>query len=126
GANTVGVSLRNRQVTALGAPSTVAEGLGIKQCGQLGFALISRDTSRVVTVEDARIIEAVEMFRRVLAVEVELAGAVGLAALLSTDEFQDKRVAIVASGANLEPGKLDDAIAAIDRMVAASNPAYRE
>jgi threonine dehydratase len=124
GANTVGVSLRNREVTALGAPSTVAEGLGIKQCGRLGFELISRDTNRVLTVEDRLIIDAVEMFREFLAVEVELAGAVGLAALLSTDEFRGKRIAVVASGANLEPGKLDDAIAEIDRMVTRDGPAH--
>jgi threonine dehydratase len=113
-ANTVGVALRNRQVTDLDAPSTVAEGLAVKRCGRLPFELITRDTSRVVTVSDASIMRAVELLRRHLQVVVEPAGAVGLAALLTSDEFRGKRVAVVASGANLEPGKLDDAIAEID------------
>ena len=117
GANTVGLSLRNRKVTELGEPSSVAEGLAVKRCGRLAFELIRRDTSKVLTVSDSRIVEAVRMFRQFLHVVVEPAGAVGLAAMLTTDEYQGKRVAIIASGANLEPSKLEDAIAAIDAAV---------
>jgi threonine dehydratase len=114
GANSVGLSLQNHRVTEVPQPSSVAEGLAVKRCGRMAFELIQRNTSRVLTVGDSTILEAVRMFRQFLNVEVEPAGAVGLAAMLTTDEYRGKRVAVIASGANLEPTKLDDAIAAID------------
>jgi threonine dehydratase len=121
GANTVGLALRRRQVTELRNASSVAEGLAVKRCGRLTFDLIRRGTSRVVTVDDESILQAVALLDQIHGFAVEPAGAVGVAALLERDEFRGARVAIVASGANLEPRKLELAIAAIDARTSANS-----
>lgn len=112
GANSIQRSLGNGRVTELDEISTIAEGLAVRTCGRLTFDLIQRDADDVLSVTDAEILRAVGVFWNVLHVAVEPSGAAALAALLSGDRFRGRRVAVIASGANVAPSQLDEAAAA--------------
>ena len=112
GANSIQRSLANGRVTPVEVVSTVAEGLGVRRCGSLTFELIKANVDRVETVSDDALITACGFFWNMLHVAVEPSGAAGLALLLSTDDFSGKRVAVVASGANIAIERLAEAVTA--------------
>jgi threonine dehydratase len=109
GADSIRRSLRAGRVTAADSISTIAEGLAVRSCGALTFEVIRRDVDEVLTVSDAEILRAVGLFWNLLHVAVEPSGAAGLAALLAHGRFEGKRVAVVASGANIDLGRLEEA-----------------
>jgi len=84
------------------APDTIADGL-LTSLGRINFELIQEHVDDVVTVSEAGIIEAMRLlFTRTKQV-IEPSGAVPLAAVLADSErFAGKRVAIIASGGNVD------------------------
>ncbi len=112
GSNSIQRSLAAGRVTASDGLPTVAEGLAVQTCGRLAFRLIEQHVDDAITVSEQAIMEAVGVFWTVLHVAVEPSGAVGLAAILSSERFRGRRVAIVASGANIAPSRLAEGIAA--------------
>lgn len=112
GANSIQLSLANGRVTPLSAVSTIAEGLAVRRPGTLTFRLIERHVDGVLTVSDNAIMQAIGVFWNVLHVAVEPSGAAALAVLLSSTEFRGQRVAVVASGANIDPRRLEQGAAA--------------
>jgi threonine dehydratase len=109
GADSVRRSLHAGRVTAADSISTIAEGLAVQSCGKLTFEVIRRDIDEVITVSDAEILHAVGVFWNLLHVAVEPSGAAGLAALLAGERFEGKRVAVVATGANIDLRRLEEA-----------------
>jgi threonine dehydratase len=84
------------------APDTIADGL-LTSLGDLNFRLIRRHVDDVVTVTDARIVEAMRLLFSRMKQVVEPSGAVPLAAVLDDPaRFSDRRVACVASGGNVD------------------------
>jgi threonine dehydratase len=96
-------SLAGGAVEELAHVDTLADGLLVRRCGELTFELIRDRVDDVVLVSDDEILAAVAMYWRILHVAIEPAGAASLAALLRHDRFRDRRVGVVASGANVRP-----------------------
>jgi threonine dehydratase len=112
GANSIQRSLANGRVTPVDVVSTIAEGLGVRRCGSLTFDVIARHVDRIATVSDDALLTACGVFWSTLHVAVEPSGAAGLALLLSGEQFRGKRVAVIASGANIATERLAEAVAA--------------
>jgi threonine dehydratase len=87
-------------------PRTIADGL-LTSLGVLNYAIIRERVDTIVTVEDATIIEAMQLQWTRLKTVVEPSGAVTFAALLEHPErFRGRRVACVISGGNVDLEKL--------------------
>jgi threonine dehydratase len=85
---------------------TIAEGIAVKQPGELTSAILADRLEAVVTVSDDEISEAVVLFVERTKLVVEGAGAVGLAALLGGKVGGDGSVCIVLSGGNIDASLL--------------------
>ena len=116
GANSMEISLRAGEPTALpGPPDTeIADGIKVRAPGSRPFAILSKtlSASDVVTVADSETIAAVADLLLWSKVVAEGAGAIGVAALRSVQEGRAPRVkpfdpstnvVVVISGANIDP-----------------------
>ncbi len=88
---------------------TIADGLATGRIGAVPFDLIRGRASRVVTVDDFEIGEAVLLLLERLKLLAEGAGATALAGAikLGRSELRGKRVAVVVSGGNIDINLLD-------------------
>ncbi len=88
---------------------TIADGLATGRIGVVPFELIRRRISRVVTVDDFEIGEAVLLLLERLKLLAEGAGATALAGALKLGrgELKGKRVVVVVSGGNIDINLLD-------------------
>jgi threonine dehydratase len=83
---------------------TIAEGIAVKAPGALTRRCIDRLVDDVVSVPEATIEQAVNLYLEIEKVVSEGAGAVGLAAVLAEPErFRGRRVGLVVTGANIDP-----------------------
>ena len=83
-------------------PNTIADGL-LTSLGVLNYAIIRERVDTIVTVEDASIVDAMQLQWTRLKSVVEPSGAVTFAALLEHPErFRGRRVACVISGGNVD------------------------
>jgi len=86
----------------LGGP-TLAEGIGVKVPGLLPQEILKNTLEDILIVKEEEIERAVDLFIRKQNIIVEGAGAVGLAALLtSPSKFLHKKIGIVVSGGNID------------------------
>jgi threonine dehydratase len=111
GAASLHESFQAGAVQELERVDTVADGLRVRRCGEVTFELIRRRTDQIVLVPDDAILDAVAIFWRILHVAVEPAGAIALAAALTSPQLHGRRIGIVASGANIDPALLQYALA---------------
>jgi len=92
-------------------PSTIADGIAVKQAGQLTREIVTRLVSDILLVSEGDIEEAVLALLEIEKTVVEGAGAAGFAALLRNRErFAGKRVGVVLSGGNIDPLALTEII----------------
>ena len=102
-------------------PKTVADGLAAPFAGELTLAMCRRYLDGLVLLDDAEILAgtrfAIERMKQVL----EPAGAAALAALLfgRVPIADGERVAVVASGGNIDVGRLGDLLAGAAPLPAA-------
>lgn len=83
--------------------TTIAEGIAVKQPGQITLAIISKWVNEILLVEEDAIEAAVLMLLEVEKTVVEGAAAIGLAALLHHRErFRKRRVGLILSGGNID------------------------
>jgi threonine dehydratase len=85
---------------------TIADGIAVKQPGELTSAIIDRLLDGVVVVSDEEISEAIVLLLERSKLVVEGAGAVGVAALLSGRIEHGGPVAAVVSGGNIDAALL--------------------
>ena len=106
-----GISLalreRNQSVRILGIVCqpggyTIADGIAVKERGELTSAILERTLDEVVEVSDEAIAEALVLCLERTKLLVEGAGAVGLAALLAGRVDGQGPVAVVLSGGNID------------------------
>lgn len=96
-------SMRAGRITTLNSVATIADGIAVKQPGELTFGLISKYVDEIVTVEDEEIANAILMLLERAKVVAEGAGAAPVAAILQHKlSFIGKKVAAVVSGANID------------------------
>ncbi len=90
---------------------TIAEGLATGEGYELPQSILRERLDDFVLVSDERIREAIVRYVECTRTLVEAAGAAALAAALEMkDTLKGKRVVLVASGANITPRQLQDAL----------------
>lgn len=93
------------------AVTSIADGIAVKQPGELTTALLAAAAIEMMTVPESRIEEAVGLLVEVEKTVAEGAGAAALAALLDRPaRFVGRKVAIVVSGGNIDPRLLSSVI----------------
>ena len=84
-------------------PSTIAEGIAVKEPGELTLPMIREHVSDIAVVEEVDLEAAVLLLLEIEKTVVEAAGAAGLAALLAHRErFAGRRVGLIVSGGNID------------------------
>jgi threonine dehydratase len=93
--------------------NTIADGIALKRPGELTFSIIRELVDDVVTVEDEETMNAILLLQERCKLQVEGAGAVGLAALLQPGllKLAGKEVVVVLSGGNIDINLLGSFIA---------------
>ena len=91
---------------------TLADGLaGNLDPDTMTFDIVRREVARIAVVNEDQLREAIAGVMQNERLVVEGAGAVGVAALLSSRlDVRGKRVAVVLSGANIDQGTLNDIV----------------
>ncbi|MEC3910799.1 threonine ammonia-lyase [Sphingobium sp. CR2-8] len=82
---------------------TLAEGIAVKQPGELTRRFVERLADDVLLVDERRLEEALSLLLQIEKTVVEGAGAAGLAALLSyREQFAGRNVGLVLTGGNID------------------------
>ena len=83
--------------------STIAEGIAVKQPGELTLAVIRRLVDDILIVKEDSIEEAINLYLSIEKTVTEGAGAASLAAVMSnTALFAGQKTALIISGANID------------------------
>ncbi len=86
---------------------TIADGIQVPDVGKITREIVGALADDVITVSEAHIEEAISLYLEIEKTVAEGAGAASLAALLEHGErFRGRRVGIVLSGGNIDPGVL--------------------
>ena len=84
--------------------STLAEGIAVKNVGNLTLPLIRELVADIILVDEAELESAVNAYLTLQKTMAEGAGAAGLAAMLAKpDRFKGKKVGLVLCGGNIDP-----------------------
>jgi threonine dehydratase len=93
------------------ANATLAEGIAVKQPGELTCEIVKRIVDDVVLVSEGDIEQAIVMLLEIEKTVVEGAGATGLAAMLRHPAlFAGRKVGLILCGGNIDPMVLADII----------------
>lgn len=93
------------------APSTIAEGIAVKEPGRLTREIIARNVAEIMLVDEGDIEEAIVMLLEIEKTVVEGAGGAPLAAVLRNEaRFRGRRVGLVLGGGNIDPLMLAEII----------------
>lgn len=91
--------------------ASIAEGIAVKQPGELTLQLAAEYVNHILLVDEADIERAILMLLEIEKTVAEGAGAVGLAAILSEPErFRGRHVGLVLSGGNIDMQVLSSVI----------------
>lgn len=103
GASSLISALEAGRPIELTSVQTIADGIAVKQTGDLPFRIIREFVDRVVAVEDEYILRAIILLIERAKIVVEGAGAAPLAALLSGQvPAEGRKVVLVLSGGNVD------------------------
>ena len=93
------------------ANATLAEGIAVKQPGDLTVQIVKKLVNDVVLVSEGDIEQAIVMLLEIEKTVVEGAGATGLAAMMRHRErFAGRKVGLILCGGNIDPMVLADII----------------
>ena len=100
-------------------PRSVADGLGAPFAGDLTLAICRRYLDGIVLVDDATILGGMRFVLERMKQVVEPAGAAALAAVMSgrIPISDGERVCVVASGGNVDVGRLGELLAAAGPLI---------
>ena len=101
-------SYRSGKITKVDAHYSIADGINVKQVGNLNFDIIRKYVDDVVLVEESQIAAAILLLLERKKILAEGAGAVSLAALLngSVSVPRGSRVVLLISGGNVDSSLL--------------------
>jgi len=103
GASSLISALEAGRPIELTSVQTIADGIAVKQTGDLPFRIIRELVDRVVAVEDEYILRAIILLIERAKIVVEGAGAAPLAALLSGQvPVEGRKVVLILSGGNVD------------------------
>ena len=102
-------AVRRKKAFRVRSESSVADGISVKQVGELTLGIILQNVDDIVLVEEVHIASAMLQLLEGMKILVEGAGAVPLAALLrgSLDLSKSKNIVLVVSGGNVDSPLLD-------------------
>ncbi|WP_245831744.1 threonine ammonia-lyase [Oceanobacillus senegalensis] len=107
GAPAIYKSYHSNSVEKLDTVSTIAEGIAVKQPGELTLPIIKSYVDDIVTVNDEEIASAIVYMLERNKTLMEGAGAAALAALFAhNDKIHSRHCGVVVSGGNLDIGKM--------------------
>ena len=87
----------------VGGP-TLAEGIAVKNAGELTLPLVRELVSEIVLVDEQHLERAVNAYLTLQKAMAEGAGAAGLAAMLvKPEEFRGRKVGLILCGGNIDP-----------------------
>jgi threonine dehydratase len=96
-------SLHAHERVRVPAGATIADGIAVRQCGELTYALASNLVDEIVTADEEELANAVLLLLEIEKTVVEGAGAAPLAALLNRPlGLAGGHVALVLSGGNID------------------------
>ncbi len=111
GAPSMKQSIEHGKIEKLASVATMADGIAVKEPGDLTFALCQKYVDGVVTVTEDEIASAILMLVEKHKMVAEGAGAVSVAAAMTNKvDIAGKKVVCVVSGGNVDIGILDRAI----------------
>jgi threonine dehydratase len=85
-------------------PSTIAEGIAVKDPGRITKQIIGENVADILLVDEGDVEQAIVLLLEIEKTVVEGAGAAALAALLRHPErFRGRKVGLVLCGGNIEP-----------------------
>ena len=97
--------------TPIFGSTSIADGIAVKQPGQLTLDIVRRLVDDIVLVDEGDIEQAMLLLLEIEKTVVEGAGAAGLAGLLCNRErFAGRKIGVVLSGGNIDPLVLADII----------------
>lgn len=106
------VAARLNGSTASSGGDTLAEGIAVKEPGEVGHSIIEALVDDVVLAGEIHLERAVSLFLTIEKTVVEGAGAAGLAAVLADPgRFAGKNVGLVITGGNIDTRLLAEVIA---------------
>jgi len=107
-ANDTFLSLQNGAITATAQSHSIMDGLLPTAPGELTFSIMQEHLEAVALVTDDEAAEAVRFLLLRMKLLVEPSGAAPVAALLASKipNVQGKKIGVVLSGGNVDPGKL--------------------
>lgn len=86
-------------------PTTIADGARTLSLGELNWPIIRDGAKGIIEVSEEEIAEAVQLYFDLANLKCEPTGALPLAAILENpDEFNGRKVCLVVSGGNVDPG----------------------
>lgn len=92
-----------RGVNGITGGATIAEGIAVKQVGELSYGIARPLIDEVLLIEEPHFERAVALYCNVEKTVVEGAGAASLAALLAyPDQFRGKKVGLIITGGNID------------------------
>ena len=98
-------SFRTKKLVSIDIPQTIADGARTQSLGALTFPLVLKHVDDIITVSDARLVEAVRFLWERMKLVVEPTGALAAAGVLEGAlDVRGKRVGIVISGGNVDLG----------------------
>jgi threonine dehydratase len=101
--------IAGRAVSVGGA--TIAEGIAVRDIGEIPFELVRRRIAGILVVPERAIEEAIGLLVETAKTVSEGAGAAGLAALLAYPErFKGKKVGVAITGGNIDSRILSDVL----------------
>ena len=96
-------SRRARKIVTLNSASTIADGIAVKQIGDVTYEIIEKYVDEIVTVEEDEIAQAILYLMEKNKIVAEGAGAVTTAALMNEKIWEKgKNVVAVVSGGNID------------------------
>lgn len=100
-------SFRKGERVEIPVPKTIADGLQVQAPGRLTFPIIQQLVEDILLVSDEELIATLRFILERLKVLVEPSGAAGAAVAFHRKfDFAGKRVGVILSGGNVDPGKL--------------------
>lgn len=114
GANSGYLSWKSKKRQRILTPTSIADGLSVKQPGSLPFEIMKEYVDDFVMVSDRHIQEAMFLLLERCKLLAEGAGAISLAALLHGElDLKHKKVALIMSGGNVDIRKIQPIFAEI-------------
>jgi threonine dehydratase len=105
-------SLARGEIVHIDTPRTIADGAQTQHSGRLTFPVIQHLVSRIVTVSDAQLVEAMRFFAERMKLVVEPTGCLGAAALLQgIVQARGRRVGVIVSGGNVDIARYAELLA---------------